>query len=150
MAHSKAVVTRKDVGSKSLGGAHGHGGRRSHIASYRKEKQKTYAKGKAPSTSRRARKVVLQDEGSHVPEHQERDLVIARGGTEEFRRALDVALTWMDLSDKECTVESAKKMVGDVVNFLSGKTFSTATTTTTTATTIPTTKTAPVGPSKES
>ncbi|KAK9158489.1 hypothetical protein Scep_005063 [Stephania cephalantha] len=36
----------------------------------------------APATSRRARKGVLQNEVSYVIEHQERDLIIARGRTE--------------------------------------------------------------------
>ncbi|KAK9135086.1 hypothetical protein Syun_014416 [Stephania yunnanensis] len=65
-----------------------------------------------------------------------------------YLRALDVTLKWMDLSDEECTIESAKKMAGDVVNFLSGKIF--PMTTTITATTTATTTSAPVGPSKES
>ncbi|KAK9156896.1 hypothetical protein Scep_003470 [Stephania cephalantha] len=52
----------------------------------------------------------------------------------------------MDLPKKECTVESAKKMASDVVNFLSGRIFPSTTTTTTTATITST----PAGLSKES
>ncbi|KAK9094609.1 hypothetical protein Scep_026078 [Stephania cephalantha] len=53
----------------------------SKTASYRKEKQKTDAKCNAPLMIRPARKGVLQDEGSHIVEHQERDLIIVGGGT---------------------------------------------------------------------
>ncbi|KAK9100558.1 hypothetical protein Scep_023988 [Stephania cephalantha] len=47
-----------------------------------REKQKTYTKGNAPATNRRDQKVVPQDEGSHVAEHREKDLIVAPGGTE--------------------------------------------------------------------
>ncbi|KAK9105133.1 hypothetical protein Scep_021977 [Stephania cephalantha] len=80
MARSKVVVTREETDSKPLGGARGRNGRRPYTASYWKEKQKSDVKGNAPTTSKCALKGVLQDEGSHVIEHQERDLIIARGG----------------------------------------------------------------------
>ncbi|KAK9168844.1 hypothetical protein Syun_000984 [Stephania yunnanensis] len=82
MAGSKAVVTREETGSEPLGGARGHGGRRPPIASYQKEKQKIETKVNAPATSKRAQKGVLEDEGSHIAEHWERDLMIARGGSQ--------------------------------------------------------------------
>ncbi|KAK9166968.1 hypothetical protein Scep_002159 [Stephania cephalantha] len=82
MARSKAIVTREETGSDPLGGARGRGGWRPQIASYRKEKQKLETKVKAPKASTRARKAVVEDEGSHIAEHQERDLMIARGGSQ--------------------------------------------------------------------
>ncbi|KAK9111581.1 hypothetical protein Scep_019100 [Stephania cephalantha] len=82
MARSEAVVAREESGNVSLRGARGRGGRRPHTASYRNEKQKIEMKVNAPATSTCARKGVLQDEGSHVAEHRERDLMIARGGSE--------------------------------------------------------------------
>ncbi|KAK9162801.1 hypothetical protein Syun_003703 [Stephania yunnanensis] len=45
----------------------------------------------------------------------------------------------MDSPPKLCTVESARKMASDVVNFLSGKSFGSTTTTTTPTTTTDTT-----------
>ncbi|KAK9162765.1 hypothetical protein Syun_003667 [Stephania yunnanensis] len=56
---------------------------------------------------------------------------------------------WMDLLDEECTLDSAKKMMSNVVNFFSGG-FPTTTTTTTIATTTATIATISVEPSKES
>ncbi|KAK9157832.1 hypothetical protein Scep_004406 [Stephania cephalantha] len=82
IARSKVVVTRDETSSEPLRGTRSHGGRRPQTSSYWKEKQKIDAKGKAPATSRHARKDVLQDEGYHVVEHREKDLLIARGGTE--------------------------------------------------------------------
>ncbi|KAK9108040.1 hypothetical protein Syun_024051 [Stephania yunnanensis] len=46
-------------------------------ASYQKEKQKLEMNANAPKASTRARKGVLEDEGSHIAEHRERDLMIA-------------------------------------------------------------------------
>ncbi|KAK9098413.1 hypothetical protein Syun_025458 [Stephania yunnanensis] len=67
-----------------------------------------------------------------------------------LRRALDVTLRWMDSSLELCTLESMKKMVSDVVNFLPGMSLGPTTTTTTTittaATTIATDTTAPTQP----
>ncbi|KAK9157864.1 hypothetical protein Scep_004438 [Stephania cephalantha] len=82
MARSKTIVTRKETSSESLGGARGRGGRRPPTASARKEKQKIHMQASGPTSSRRSRKGVLQDESSHVAEHWERDLTIARGETE--------------------------------------------------------------------
>ncbi|KAK9094519.1 hypothetical protein Scep_025988 [Stephania cephalantha] len=52
------------------------------------------------------------------------------------RRALDATLRWMDSPPELCTLESARKMASDIVNFLSGRSIgpTTATTTPTTAT----------------
>ncbi|KAK9144788.1 hypothetical protein Sjap_004691 [Stephania japonica] len=58
------------------------GDQKPQTAYYRKEKQKIEGKDKVPAMRTRARKVALQDEGSHVVEYQERDLVIACGGIE--------------------------------------------------------------------
>ncbi|KAK9157653.1 hypothetical protein Scep_004227 [Stephania cephalantha] len=69
---------------------------------------------------------------------------------ERNRRALDLALKWIDLPDEECTIESTKKIVSDVVNFLSMRILTTTTTTTTTSTTTATTTSASDGPLKES
>ncbi|KAK9148428.1 hypothetical protein Scep_007185 [Stephania cephalantha] len=82
MARSKAVVTREETGSDPLGGARGRGGRRPQTAAYRKEKQKLESKVKAPEASTRSRKGVVEDEGSRTTEHRERDLMIARGGSQ--------------------------------------------------------------------
>ncbi|KAK9089025.1 hypothetical protein Scep_028107 [Stephania cephalantha] len=51
-----------------------------------------------------------------------------------WRRALDAALRWMDSPPELCTLESARKMTSDIVNFLSGRSFGPTTTTTTTTT----------------
>ncbi|KAK9148211.1 hypothetical protein Scep_006968 [Stephania cephalantha] len=60
---------------------------------------------------------------------------------ERNRRALDAALRWMDLPPELCTIESAKTMASDIVNFLSGRSIGPTTTSTTPATTIGTTAT---------
>ncbi|KAK9088820.1 hypothetical protein Scep_027902 [Stephania cephalantha] len=82
MARSKAIVTSEKTSSKPLGSARGRGGRRPHATSYQKEKQKIEIKVNAPATSIHALKCVLQDEGSHVAKHQERDLMIACNGSQ--------------------------------------------------------------------
>ncbi|KAK9104667.1 hypothetical protein Scep_021511 [Stephania cephalantha] len=55
---------------------------------------------------------------------------------ERNRRALDAALRWKLLPPELCTLESARQMASNVVNFLSGRIFgpTTSTTTPTTAT----------------
>ncbi|KAK9168589.1 hypothetical protein Syun_000729 [Stephania yunnanensis] len=68
--------------SDPLGGARGRGGRRPQTTSYLKEKQKLETKVKAPEASTLALKSVVEDEGSHIIEHRERDLIIARGGSQ--------------------------------------------------------------------
>ncbi|KAK9158628.1 hypothetical protein Scep_005202 [Stephania cephalantha] len=83
IARSKAVVTKEETSSDPLGGARGRGGRRPQTASYRKEKQKLETNVKAPEASTRARKGVVEDDGSHIAEHWERDLMIARGGSQD-------------------------------------------------------------------
>ncbi|KAK9132824.1 hypothetical protein Scep_012352 [Stephania cephalantha] len=50
---------------------------------------------------------------------------------ERNRRALDATLRWMNLPPELCTLESARKMASDIVNFLSGRSFGPTTTTTT-------------------
>ncbi|KAK9140639.1 hypothetical protein Scep_010320 [Stephania cephalantha] len=82
MARSKAVVTREETGSEPLGGVRGRGGRRPPTTSAQKEKQEIRMQANVPASSRRPRKGVLQDESSHVAEHRERDLTIARGESE--------------------------------------------------------------------
>ncbi|KAK9121305.1 hypothetical protein Syun_018922 [Stephania yunnanensis] len=59
---------------------------------------------------------------------------------ERNRRPLDATLRWMDSPPELCTLESARKMASDVVNFHSGRSFGPTTTTTTpiTATAQPT------------
>ncbi|KAK9169301.1 hypothetical protein Syun_001441 [Stephania yunnanensis] len=51
MARSKAVVTRKEASSESLGGVRGHGGRRPPTASARKDKQKIHMQATGPASS---------------------------------------------------------------------------------------------------
>ncbi|KAK9132734.1 hypothetical protein Scep_012262 [Stephania cephalantha] len=82
MARSKAVVTREDTGSEPLGGARGRGGWRPKNASYWKEKQKIKMKVNALVMSTHALKGVLENEGSYIAEHRERDLMIAHGGSQ--------------------------------------------------------------------
>ncbi|KAK9140179.1 hypothetical protein Scep_009860 [Stephania cephalantha] len=55
---------------------------------------------------------------------------------ERNRRALEAALRWKLLPPELCTLESARQMASDVVDFLSGRSFgpTTITTTPTTAT----------------
>ncbi|KAK9087483.1 hypothetical protein Syun_029877 [Stephania yunnanensis] len=77
IARSKAVVTKEETGSDPLGGARGCGGWRSQIASYRKEKRNLEIEVKVPEVSTCACKGVVEDEGSHIVEHRERDLMIA-------------------------------------------------------------------------
>ncbi|KAK9088917.1 hypothetical protein Scep_027999 [Stephania cephalantha] len=60
---------------------------------------------------------------------------------ERNRRALDAALRWMDLPPELCTIESARTMASDIVNFLSGRSIGPTTTSTTPATTTGTTAT---------
>ncbi|KAK9160069.1 hypothetical protein Syun_006410 [Stephania yunnanensis] len=52
------------------------------------------------------------------------------------RCALDAALRWVDSPTELCTLDYARKMTSDVVNFLSERSFGPTTTTTTTTTTI--------------
>ncbi|KAK9106907.1 hypothetical protein Syun_022918 [Stephania yunnanensis] len=82
MARSKAVVTKDETGSNPLRDARGRGGRRPQIASYRKEKQKLETKVKTPEASTLSRKGVVEDEDSYITEPRERDLIIARGGSQ--------------------------------------------------------------------
>ncbi|KAK9104986.1 hypothetical protein Scep_021830 [Stephania cephalantha] len=49
---------------------------------------------------------------------------------ERNRRALDETLRWKLLPPELCTLESARQMASDVVNFLSGRSFGPTTTTT--------------------
>ncbi|KAK9169430.1 hypothetical protein Syun_001570 [Stephania yunnanensis] len=81
MVRSKAVVIREETGSEPLGGARGRGGRRPPTASAHKEKQNIHMQASGPPSSRRPRKVVLQDESSNDVEHREMDQMIARGKT---------------------------------------------------------------------
>ncbi|KAK9101115.1 hypothetical protein Scep_024545 [Stephania cephalantha] len=60
---------------------------------------------------------------------------------ERNRRALDAALRWMDLPPEVCTIESARTILSDMVNFLSGRSISPTPTSTTPATATGTTAT---------
>ncbi|KAK9093035.1 hypothetical protein Syun_027946 [Stephania yunnanensis] len=71
MAHSKAVVIRAEIGNEPLNGS------LVPMVGDRKEKQKIEMKVNAPATSTSAWNGVPQDEGTHVAEHRERDLMIA-------------------------------------------------------------------------
>ncbi|KAK9168928.1 hypothetical protein Syun_001068 [Stephania yunnanensis] len=57
------------------------------------------------------------------------------------RRALDATLRWMDLPPELCTLESARTMASDIINFLSGRSIGPTTTSTTLATATGTTAT---------
>ncbi|KAK9132968.1 hypothetical protein Scep_012496 [Stephania cephalantha] len=60
---------------------------------------------------------------------------------ERNRRALDAALRWMDLPPEVCTIESARTIMCDIVNFLSGRSIGPTPTSTTPATATGTTAT---------
>ncbi|KAK9114146.1 hypothetical protein Syun_020943 [Stephania yunnanensis] len=60
---------------------------------------------------------------------------------ERNRRALDAALRWMDLPPEVCTIESARTILSDIVNFLSGMSISPTPTSTTPSTATGTTAT---------
>ncbi|KAK9083457.1 hypothetical protein Scep_029928 [Stephania cephalantha] len=60
---------------------------------------------------------------------------------ERNRRALDAALRWMDLPPEVCTIESARTILSDMVNFLSGRSISPTPTSATPATATGTTAT---------
>ncbi|KAK9156877.1 hypothetical protein Scep_003451 [Stephania cephalantha] len=72
------------------------------------------------------------------PSHEDEDMVATTIADNELldhnRRALDAALRWMDSPPELCTLESARKMASDVVNFLSGRSLDPTTTTTATTT----------------
>ncbi|KAK9134119.1 hypothetical protein Scep_013647 [Stephania cephalantha] len=53
---------------------------------------------------------------------------------ERNRRALDAALRWMDLPPEVCTIESARTIMCDIVNFLLGRSIGPTPTSTTPAT----------------
>ncbi|KAK9158089.1 hypothetical protein Scep_004663 [Stephania cephalantha] len=84
MAHSKASVTREEVGIEVSRGNRGRGGRRPPTASYWKEKKqdKVDLKGKGKIGGRRAKKLELHDEGSNIDAQRHSDLVVARGEDE--------------------------------------------------------------------
>ncbi|KAK9118322.1 hypothetical protein Scep_016415 [Stephania cephalantha] len=65
---------------------------------------------------------------------------------ERNRRALDAALRWMDLPPELSTIESARTMASDIVNFLSGRSIGPTTTSTTPATTTATSGPTEAGP----
>ncbi|KAK9111886.1 hypothetical protein Scep_019405 [Stephania cephalantha] len=79
------------------------------------------------------------------PSHEDEDMVATTIADNELlernRRALDAALRWMDLPSELCTIESARTMASDIVNFLSGRSIGPTTTSTTPATATGTTAT---------
>ncbi|KAK9105295.1 hypothetical protein Scep_022139 [Stephania cephalantha] len=72
------------------------------------------------------------------PSYEDEDMVATTIADNDLlecnRRALDATLRWMDSPPELCTLESARKMTSDIVNFLSGRSFGPTTTTTTTTT----------------
>ncbi|KAK9083215.1 hypothetical protein Scep_029686 [Stephania cephalantha] len=72
------------------------------------------------------------------PSHEDEDMVATTIADNELlernRRALDATLRWMDLPPELCTIESARTMASDIVNFLSGRSIGPTTTSTTPAT----------------
>ncbi|KAK9139649.1 hypothetical protein Scep_009330 [Stephania cephalantha] len=84
------------------------------------------------------------------PSFEDHDMVATTIADNELlernRRALDAALRWMDLPPEVCTIESARTMASDIVNFLSGRSIGPTPTSTTPATATGTTATS--GPTK--
>ncbi|KAK9100245.1 hypothetical protein Scep_023675 [Stephania cephalantha] len=86
------------------------------------------------------------------PSHEDEDMLATTIADNELlernRRALDAALRWMDLPPELCTIESARTMASEIVNFLSGRSLGPTTTSTTPATATGTTATS--GPTEAS
>ncbi|KAK9125222.1 hypothetical protein Scep_014068 [Stephania cephalantha] len=111
-----ASLSQKDeTGSEPLGGACSHSGWRPPTASNRKDKQKIHTQASGLASSRRPRKGVLQDKASHVVEHHERDLTIARGQTEG-----EVSESSDDSLGNEETEEGNADWFAGVVNGVEG------------------------------